>query len=115
MDKCKHCGKDMQIGWKRKRTYCSDECRKAYYSTRTIFNCVVCGKKLVGQQRQYCSPECQNKAKSKVQYAKNKEIYKAFKPKGRVRHKPAMSLAEVNAKARAEGLNYGQYVAKYGL
>ena len=105
----------MRIGWKRKKTYCSEECRKAYYSTRTIFNCVVCGKKLEGQQRQYCGEECRKKAKAQVQRAKNKEIYKAFKPKSKARHKPKMSIAEINEKARAEGLNYGQYVAKYGL
>ena len=29
--------------------------------------------------------------------------------------KPVLSLAEVNAMARAEGLNYGAYCAKYGL
>lgn len=112
---CKYCGKEIKIGFKKRTSFCSDECRRKFYSPRKIFNCIVCGKKLVGRQRQFCSAECRLKDKAKSQQAKNKEIYKAVKMKPRVRHKPKMSIEEINAKARAEGLNYGQYVAKYGL
>lgn len=115
MYKCKNCGVDMRIGWKRKRTYCSDECRKAYHSTRIVFNCLICGNKLKGQQRQYCSDECKKKGKSKLQHERNKSIYKSVRIKSKVQHKPKMTVDEVVIKAREEGLTYGQYVAKYRL
>ncbi len=51
----------------------------------------------------YCSAKCRLKANGRMS------------PKPRQRKKPSLSLAQINELARAEGLNYGQYVAKYGL
>lgn len=111
MTTCRYCGKEMNLGWTRQRVYCSDECRNAYYYTRENTECTVCGKKLVGHQRYFCSAECRNKSQKQTKQAR----YKTFRVKPKVRRKPKMSIAEINAKARLEGLNYGQYVAKYGL
>lgn len=83
--------------------------------------CDMCGKDFVavkGNQR-YCSEECKRKAVNARLYAKRKEEFAEFKeykkPMPKKRTKPKMSIAKVNELARAEGLNYGQYVAKYGL
>lgn len=119
MDHCKYCGKEMQVSF-RHRVFCSDECSKAYYkrASRKNKNCEICGGALVGNQRKYCSA-CKAIAKSKYEYEYHKDQYKKPKveatPKKRGRRKKITPIAEINAKARAEGLTYGQYVGKYGL
>lgn len=112
MNTCKHCGKEMLYSFGR-RLFCSDECSKAYSNRK----CKICGKTLTGNQRKYCSNECKRKGKSKYEYDYHKDQYK--KPKAETKpqkkKKPALSIAEINKLARAEGLNYGQFVGKYGL
>lgn len=116
---CRQCGKEIKITFGRRKVFCSDECSKAFYR-KGEQHCVVCGEVLSGRRRSYCSDECRYKGKIAFQREKNKEEYKKPKaeerPKrkrGRPKKKP--SLADINARARTEGLTYGQYCAKYGL
>jgi ribosomal protein L20 len=82
----------------------------------------MCGKELTGHQTKYCSSECrylallerqreryQKELKSTVTEAEEKQKKKRGRPRKR------LSIADINQLAREEGLNYGQYVAKYGL
>lgn len=123
MTKCKKCGKEIKPTSWHKRVYCSDECRIAYYhkTDRANAKCEICGNPLSGRQKKYCSFECKRKFMSKYQQEKNKELYKSTIPKAlpkRRRKKSAKwakELAEFNAKARALGLSYGQYVGKSEL
>ena len=72
-------------------------------------------------QKAYCSAECRRKAKTKYENEYHKDQYK--KPKAEVREAPKkrgspkkrLSIADINKLAKEKGLNYGQYVAKYGL
>jgi predicted nucleic acid-binding Zn ribbon protein len=120
---CKYCGKKMQASFAH-RVYCSDECFRAFYKKKLkekSTHCEICGKKLEGRKRKYCSAECLRYANKKQALILQKDEYKKPKaevnqePKKRGRPKKKPTLAQINAKARAEGLNYGQYVAKYGL
>lgn len=121
--KCKHCGEEIKIAFGRRKVFCSNECRIAFYDKdKEEKFCVICGKKLSGRQRAYCSDECRQKGKIAYQTKRNNEEYK--KPKAEVEEKPKRkrgrpkkkpTIADINAKARAEGLNYGQYCAKHGL
>ena len=121
MSYCKYCGEKIKIHFGKQTLFCSDKCRKAYYYRygRTNKKCAVCGQELTGRKRSYCSTECARKAKSKYEYEYHKDQYKKPKAeatsKKRGRRKKTDPIAEINAKARAEGLSYGQYVGKYGL
>lgn len=120
MANCKYCGKEMQVSF-RQKVFCSKECSKAYYNRKGRINkeCQICGNELTGKQRSYCSQKCANKAKRIQLYEYHKDQYKKPKaeatPKKSGRRKKTDPIAEINAKARAEGLSYGQYVGKYGL
>ena len=69
--------------------------------------CKGCGKEFEPKKgvtyQLYCSKECRKS---------NQPYYKPLK-KRKVKNL-GEDLAKINAKARAEGLSYGQYVAKYG-
>lgn len=77
--------------------------------------CEECGiifDKKTNNQR-YCCPEC----KKIGQRRKSREYYRAhYVPKGQAEEKKKPpSLTEINQKARAAGMTYGQYMAKeYG-
>ena len=116
MEKCKNCGKEMKKGF-RKRVFCCDECREAYYHSRKNVACVECGNELTGKQRLYCCEECRKKATSRNQMERNKILYAKSKPepepevKKRKRGRPkkwSKELAEFNGTARDLGLSYGQ-------
>ena len=74
--------------------------------------CEECGiifDKKTNNQR-YCCPEC----KKIGQRRKAREYYRAhYVPKGQAEEKKKPpSLTEINQKARAAGMTYGQYMAK---
>ena len=70
-------------------------------------NCERCGVKMyVMHQQKYCCKECQQAAQKIRDKARAAETRK--KDNGK-------ALADIVRKAKAEGLTYGQYVAKYGL
>jgi hypothetical protein len=71
--------------------------------------CPICGKVFdTGRDNQsYCSPECclEQKRRTCREYRLKK---KEAKPKAR----KILSVQEINARARAEGKSYGQYVSE---
>ncbi len=80
-----------------------------------IRKCLICGWQLTGTQSKYCSDECRREAAAMKQAEKNERYKKPHAVERKKAKKPLLSLAQVNELARAEGLNYGQYCAKYGL
>lgn len=126
MPKCLNCHNEFKYRFRSSEKFCSTICRHKYYKNKDIEEkkqknksprCLECGKLIVGRSRQYCCEECRYKAQLKRQQAERDKCKKPKaeeKPKDRPR-KHNLTLGEINARARAEGLNYGQYVAKYGL
>lgn len=103
---CIQCGKDFTT-LHNSRKYCSEECRiKANKKSplgRRTFTCEFCGESFEADaKRKFCCIECRQGAERAARLRR--------KPK-----KPKLSIANINELARNEGLNYGQYVAKYGL
>lgn len=114
---CKYCGKEMKIGFAKQSKFCCVECRRAYYKKKPVENayCEVCGKPLTGTQTKYCSYECRKKATGKKQ-CENKDRHK--KPpmvERKKAKKPSLSLEELAALSKAEGLSAGQYCIKHRL
>ena len=101
-----------------------------YEPTIPMF-CRVCGKQFMGRNRRFklCSDECratavrisiekryarERAARDEAREADRKfrlEMQKKPRPI-RIVSDPSLSIAEVNAKAKAAGLSYGQYVAR---
>lgn len=95
--------------------------------------CVICGKTYIARTstQKTCSKECsqilnkqtRDKHLLKVEAQKAMGTYenpwhKTYdeKPKPRKRQpKPKLSVVEIAVLARAEGMTYGQYVAKYNI
>ena len=125
MPKCLNCGDEFKYRFRSNEKFCSSECCHKYHNeakkATSIKVCEICGKKLNGFKKKYCSDECRYKSQLERQRNKYetelKSIYSEEKTlkKKRGRPKKKISLAEINKLAREEGLNYGQYVAKYGL
>lgn len=68
--------------------------------------CKTCGKVFIRNIRHktYCSAECKMKM-DRYRWAARRKKKKSN----------LITIAEINRKAFAEGLTYGQYVAKYGF
>ena len=69
--RCKYCGRDVvQSPGRKKKNYCSDECRNRWWNTHmdqvhrkayTTFVCLTCGKQVTAygnDKRKYCSHGC---------------------------------------------------------
>lgn len=97
--KCLGCGKEYKPNACNQQ-YCSIECR----NRKKPRFCLFCGSKLNGVQKKYCNSKCRNEY---LKANKNTVTRKAIRRK-------KTSLADINKKARSEGLSYGQYMAKYG-
>lgn len=74
-----------------------------------IRRCKVCGKEFqpVNWRQIYCGKECNIVANKRIQ----KERYR----KEKTHRRGGLTIAEIALMARAEGLTYGQYVAKYRI
>lgn len=113
----------MPIAFNRRSVYCSKECSEKHKKImmkvgREHTHCVICGKYLTGHQKKFCSAKCRLEERRKYQdeYRENYKKPKAEeKPKKRGRPKKVLTIAQINEMARAEGMNYGAYCAKYGL
>lgn len=120
---CQYCGNKFKYRFRSSEKFCSKNCCNLYHQNKNRKHriCVVCGNELTGHQRSYCSDKCRTSAKVARQMELNSVEYKKPKaevkeePKKRGRPKKKLSLVEICKLAREEGLNYGQYVAKYGL
>ncbi len=96
---------------KNAQVYCCDRCRRGAFAKKKregnksrVFTCAYCGNTFTSDKKQkYCCEKCRLIAYGRI----------TAKPKAR--KKPKLSLAQINELARAEGMNYGQYVAKYGI
>lgn len=110
---CECCGKSFVVSGKSlKKKYCSDRCRhKANYRYEkkplAEIVCLNCGKTFMQTKikQKYCCNACQ-----RIHYYNRAKQFKA-EPK-----KPVSDLSEINRKARAVGMSYGQYqMQKYSV
>ena len=106
---CKYCDKSFSAQ-NRSREYCSDTCRgRAHYHYQRKVpekrSCPSCKKEFMQKTvvQIYCSRNCQNMHYREVVKQESKEKAKKEVKIG--------SLADVNNKARAIGMTYGQYMA----
>ncbi len=123
---CAICGRPFITNISNKMT-CSKECadvrRKQYVDKVNAENreatrlrlgtrlCMQCGKEFAPNHpaKVCCSPECQRERdRERVRLA-----YSGEKLKGK-KVSTEKQLIDINAKAKAMGLSYGQYVARYG-
>jgi hypothetical protein len=110
---CKYCGTEFES--KNRSLYCSDACRLTGKDVRPIkqkkekpkvtHKCLYCGKDFEAKRsnQNYCSKLCYNKEMQKTYV-----IEKPLK-------KPKYTIEEIQRLARAEGLTYGQYIARHGI
>ena len=117
MPKCLYCGKEFKIQLRSNEKYCSADCRKLYhrYKDKPPKYCAVCGKEFKGRSYYYCSDECRQKVIEQRQKNRNRNEHKKVEVKPKKRKKLKYTIEQVQKLARAEGLSYGQFVAKYGL
>ncbi len=126
MPKCLNCHNEFKYRFRSSEKFCSTVCCHEYHRKKRKLTdnkvCAICGKELTGTQVKYCSAECRYKAQVQRQRSLYKKEYKSTlteaeekQKKKRGRPRKRLSIADINQLAREEGLNYGQYVAKYGL
>lgn len=74
--------------------------------------CIGCGKPYMSAYKRggYCSGECYDTTRSIRYDYKQAKFLRAFKKE---QEKSEKVIIDVNAKAKALGLSYGMYVAKY--
>ena len=116
MDKiknCKRCGKEFVSKKGDRQKFCTDMCRRTFYSeSRQKENppiCKECGKlfdRRIANQK-YCSQECISAHMKQVR----KERKDERKPKALRVCKTMSPLAADEAAARASGMHYGQWRA----
>lgn len=86
---------------------------------KEVRRCKICQKHFIANRSNmvYCSPKCREAGKrlqTREWLAEDRAKDKAPKKDKKPKEKP-LSIAEINARALAEGLSYGKYVAKMGL
>lgn len=77
--------------------------------------CVLCGKPFFAERgsKRYCGPECaqERKRQRSNEYRQQEAARKRMESeRQRLANLKEESIAEVNAKARAAGMSYGQYM-----
>ena len=126
---CKYCGKEMKIGFSKRKMFCSQKCTNDYHNQirskgviKKETHCRICGKELVGAKRVYCSEECSHKGALEYHRKRNLEEYKKYRPeelpkpkKKRGRPKKGLSLEQAAKLAKAEGISWGEYYQKHRL
>lgn len=117
MHKCLNCNKEFKISFRSNEKFCSHACAIAYHNNKRKVErfCVVCGKKLTGKQKRFCSDECRHRQHTLNQMEELKGFREVNLPEEKPKPKPKIPAHEVEKIARAEGLTYGQCVAKYGF
>lgn len=89
--------------------------KKLEESQKLIKRCIICGKEFTARRdsQKCCSSECRKENASRYQkakYYKTSRTAKSPEPK-----RPKNNITEIAVAARAEGLTYGQYVARYEM
>jgi len=124
---CTECGKTFIANVANRKT-CSDACseiRKKKYAEKVYAKkraatlerigmriCVTCCKEFTTNNpaKVCCSPECQR--------VRDRKLTKQNRMSTKLREQKIKSsekdIIDINAKAKAMGLSYGQYVARYG-
>lgn len=104
---CKSCGKSFTTN-ANARMFCNSQCAKAKKEKKVKqpilwhYTCSWCGCKFKAEKkRKYCTETCRALANGRGAYISK---YKSN----------SKSIAQINEAARAKGLTYGQYVARYG-
>ena len=79
-------------------------------------NCAYCGSPFIQKncKQKFCSVSCRDENKKK-RFKENPEKYSYHYKRKCGRKKKGTDLGMINERARAEGLTYGQYVARHGL
>lgn len=124
---CAECGKIFESNVHSQKT-CSPGCAairrkkqneeryaKARAATRErngIRICLNCGKDFVSDHalKVCCSRECQHERDKR----KINENNRSIRQKSKAIRSTEKQIIDINAKARALGMSYGQYVARYG-
>ena len=87
--------------------------------TGEIRYCKCCDKEFVfvnGGRREYCSAECQNTMyvkRRREREAHYREVLKIKKARAMNPNTALLSIDEIQRRAQAEHLSYGEYVKKY--
>ena len=84
-------------------------------SKEVVKTCAWCGKEFVRQKgaQKFCSVRCRNESTTKRVTEYCRQYRRSKRPrKGDLSNRE--KLAEINQKAREEGLTYGQYMQKHG-
>ena len=100
----------------RRKKYAENKNAKARAATRERLGtrfCVVCGNEFAVNHpaKICCSPECQRERDRERVRISNRSIQQKTAKKAKSSEK---AINDINAKAKAMGLSYGQYVARYG-
>lgn len=99
----------------RRKKYADDLYAKARAATRErigIKICVICGNEFAPNQptKVCCSPECQRiRDRQRI-----RESNHSIKQRNKKVKSTEQQINDINAKAKALGMSYGQYVARYG-
>lgn len=93
---CRVCGKHF-MGKNKRIKICSEECRKR--------------ADVESRERQYARDRAHKEAEREADRRRMAEMRRKAMP-CRIVTDPSLDIAEVNAKAKAAGLSYGQYVAR---
>jgi hypothetical protein len=129
---CRHCGSDFEVDennhHQRKIEYCSDKCRHREHDLRKRGGpvriekvCEECGKPYIAGRRDSvtCSRECnyeRNKRRVRDRGAYYREKYRAERilqeEKAKRKKKKIESIDQIQKKAQAMGMSYGQYMAQ---
>lgn len=77
-----------------------------------IKNCIVCGTQFETDvhSKKTCSAECARLRRNMTMSRRERELREIKKKEKAIRKE---TLSDVNAKAKAIGLSYGEYVARY--
>lgn len=128
---CQVCGKPFIAGQKR-AMFCSEPCReinkqekyeehkrnvqkkRLEEKEKIVKKCPICGKEFHPERITgvYCSKECAGigNCQKACAASRRQREREALKPK----KKKLDNITEIQRKAQAAGLSYGQYIAKYG-
>lgn len=126
---CKYCKIEFEPK-KDRQVFCCAGCRIKYGNEKQrsqmknnvyeeVVKCAWCNNeftRLSSSRKRYCSEQCKKASAQNQRKEALKKIMKEFrKPKKQKKQKPKQSISDINQKARALHMSYGEYVSKYGV
>lgn len=113
---CEMCGKTI-IRNSANHKFCSECKAKESVRIQRFTQCQLCGKTIQRKSNEKYCPDCRQEAYKKWMREHNKRRGAIYKEKTVVETevitRPKFTLAEVEAAARANNMNYGKYVAMW--